>query len=119
MTSDFTQFILDQLTGLGVLRARCMFGGVGIYCDEAFFAVIYQDALYLKVDDVNRTTFEQAGSAAFKPFALRATTLHYWSVPAEVMEDSRLLRDWARGALAAAQRMPAKKPPLRLKQQPR
>jgi len=119
MTSDFPRFILDQLAGLGILRARRMFGGVGIYCDEAFFAIVYQDTLYLKVDDVNRAMFLQAGSIAFKPFAHRSTTLQYWSAPADVLEDARLLCDWARGAVAAAQRLPAKKAPRRLARQPR
>jgi len=111
MTSDYLQFILDQLTGLGALRARRMFGGVGIYCDEIFFAIVHRDTLYFKVDDTNRAAFLQAGSDAFKPFEHRSTTLQYYAVPSEVLEDSRQLRDWARGALAAARRLPIKKLP--------
>lgn len=48
MTSDYTQFVLDQLAGLGRLRVRRMFGGAGIYCDEIFFAIVNQDTLYLE-----------------------------------------------------------------------
>jgi DNA transformation protein and related proteins len=74
MTSDYTQFVLDQLTGLGRLRVRRMFGGAGIYCDEMFFAIADHDTLYLKADDTNRETYLQAGSVAFKPSAHRSTT---------------------------------------------
>ncbi len=119
MTSESTQFILDQLAGLGLLCARRMFGGVGIYCDEIFFAIVHKDTLYLKVDDANRAAFLHAGSVAFKPFAHRPTILQYYCVPVEVLEDASRLREWARDALAAARRLPAKKPPRRLARQPR
>ena len=119
MISDYTQFVLDQLAGLGRLRIRRMFGGVGIYCDEMFFAIVYQDMLYLKADDANRAQFLQAGSTAFKPFTQRSTILQYYAVPGDVLEDSLLLREWAQGAVAAARRLPAKKPPHRLAHRPR
>ena len=117
MTNGYTQFVLDQLAGLGQLRVRRMFGGAGIYCDETFFAIAYHETLYLKVDDINRALFLQAGCAAFKPFPNRSTTLQYYAVPAAVLEESHLLCDWARGALAAARRLPAKKPARRLARQ--
>lgn len=110
MNSDFTQFVLDQLAGLGKLRARRMFGGVGIYCDEVFFAIVYQDTLYFKVDDATRAAFVQAGSVAFKPSVHRAMTLQYYALPADVLESAPSLRDWAREALAVARRVPQKKP---------
>ena len=113
MTSDFTQFVLDQLVGLGKLRARRMFGGVGIYCDEVFFAIIHQDTLYFKVDDSTRAAFVQAGCVAFKPSAHRAMTLQYYARPADELESAPSLRDWAREALAVARRVPQKKPPVR------
>ena len=119
MISPYTQFVLDQLAGSGLLRVRRMFGGVGIYCDEIFFAIVYRDILYFKADDTNRAPFLQAGSTAFKPFAQRSTILQYYSVPGDVLEDSLLLREWARGAVAAARRLPAKKPPHRLAHRPR
>ena len=65
MTSDYLQFVLDQLAGLGCLREQRMFGGAGIYCDEIFFAIVYQDTLYLKVDNADRAVFVQAGSTPF------------------------------------------------------
>ena len=70
MTSDYLQFVLDQLAGLGCLRERRMFGGAGIYCDEIFFAIVYQDTLYLKVDNAHRAVFVQAGSTPFKPLPI-------------------------------------------------
>ena len=45
-----------------------MFGGVGIYAKEAFFALVDDDVLYLKVDDSNRGDFEARGMSPFQPF---------------------------------------------------
>lgn len=35
-----------------------MFGGVGLYAGELFFALIDDDILYLKADDTTRAAFE-------------------------------------------------------------
>ena len=41
-----------------------MFGGVGIYAGELFFALIADDTLYLKADDQTRSEFERRGLGA-------------------------------------------------------
>jgi DNA transformation protein len=38
-----------------------MFGGVGIYAAELFFALLDDDTLYFKVDDATRPQFESRG----------------------------------------------------------
>ena len=55
VSPSFSTYILEQL-GRSVrgIRARNMFGGVGIYSGELFFALIDDDTLYFKVDDSNR-----------------------------------------------------------------
>ena len=56
---SFRTFIVDQLSRIAPrVRARSMFGGVGIYSGDLFFALIADDALYFKVDDSNRGDFE-------------------------------------------------------------
>lgn len=62
MTEGFRAFVLEQLARVTpALRARNMFGGVGVYSDDLFFALMDDDVLYLKVDDVNRARFEARG----------------------------------------------------------
>ena len=53
-SSSFEVFVVDQLSELGTVTSRKMFGGVGLYCDDRFFGLIAHDQLYLKVDDSNR-----------------------------------------------------------------
>jgi hypothetical protein len=64
VSSGYQTFVLDQLRPtLPGVRAKRMFGGVGLYADELFFALIDDDVLYLKVDDETRPDFERRGSA--------------------------------------------------------
>ena len=98
----FETFVLDQLSDLGDVTARKMFGGVGLYCDGYFFGIIARDEVYLKVDDHTRATFEGAGSHPFKPYADRPMTMQYYSVPVDVLESAPELVAWARKAVGVA-----------------
>ena len=111
MSSNLIDHCLEMLAPLGAVRAKRMFGGHGLYCDDLFFALIAADRLYLKVDASTRPAFEQADC---EPLVYDAKTgsvaLGYWSVPAEAMESPALMQPWARQALAAALRARAAKP---------
>jgi|SRR5579862_4614549 len=100
---DYRDYVLEQLAGLGGVRSRPMFGGVGLYCEEHFFGLIADDTLYLRVDDSNRTDYTARGMRAFRPYADRpqlSTT--YYEIPAEILEDATQLASWAQRSLAAA-----------------
>ena len=109
-TSGFETFVVDQLTELGAVAPRRMFGGVGLYCDGLFFALIAQDRLYLKVDDQTRGLFEAAGSTPFRPYEDRPVTMQYYAVPIDILESAPALVEWARRAVGAASRAAAAKP---------
>jgi DNA transformation protein len=105
---EFRDFVLDQLRGVPRLRALRMFGGVGLYSGEVFFAILAGDELFLKVDDTTRARYEAVGSQPFRPFADRPMTMAYWRVPLEVLEDGTELVTWAREAVRVAAAAPAK-----------
>jgi DNA transformation protein len=44
VSSDYLDYVRDQLSGLGGVTSRRMFGGAGLYCDEFFFALVDNDA---------------------------------------------------------------------------
>jgi len=103
VSDDYRDFVLEQLAPAGRVTPRAMFGGVGLYLDGLFFALIDDDTLYFKTDDSNRARFEQAGSRPFCPFPDRPDqAMAYWQVTAEVLEDADELAAWAREALAVA-----------------
>jgi DNA transformation protein and related proteins len=104
VSEGFKALVLDNLTELGDVTPRSMFGGVELYCDGVFFAVIAADVIYLKVDDTNRSDFEGAGMQPFKPYPDRAGTMQYYAVPLDVVESAPELVEWSRKAVAVAVR---------------
>ena len=102
VSASFLDFVLDQLAGVDGLRARAMFGGVGLYAEDIFFGILAADVLFFKVGDTNRHEYEDAGSAPFKPYADRAMTMPYYNVPIAVLEDAAALGEWAARAVAVA-----------------
>lgn len=105
VSPSFRAFILEQLGRIvPQLRARGMFGGVGIYAGDVFFALIDDDTLYLKVDDVNRPDFEARDMSPFRPYGDDRETMQYYEVPADLLDDPQTLRPWAEKAIAAAGR---------------
>ncbi|PXA86329.1 hypothetical protein DMC25_14150 [Caulobacter sp. D4A] len=103
VSDDFLEFVLEQLAPLGQLKPKRMFGGVGLYANGLFFAILDDDTLYLKGDETLKPQFEAAGSLAFDPFG-EGKPMAYWSAPAEAMDDPDLLVEWAHRALAVAAR---------------
>ena len=107
--NSYVDFVCEQLAPLGRIRVRAMFGGYGLYCDDLFFALIADNVLYLKVDEVNRPEFEALGLQPFKPFEDKPETMNYFPAPADMFESSEGLHRWAGGALACARRAAAAK----------
>lgn len=107
VSESFRTFVMECLQEVIPARAKRMFGGVGVYSDGYFFALIHDDRLYFKVDDSNRPDFERHGSQPFRPYD-DERSMSYYEVPIEVLEDAESLAEWARKALAAA--VDAKRP---------
>ena len=111
---EFLDFLQDLFGALGVVRARSMFGGVGLYIDELMFGFLDRDeTIYLRVDDANRPAFEAAGSNPFR-YPLKTGEefeIGYWRMPEEALEQPELAAEWARGSLEAAMRKKAASSP--------
>jgi DNA transformation protein len=110
-TNPYIEFLVEQFEPLGEIRVKAMFGGYGLYCDEVFFALVANNALFLKADDVNRPQFEAAGLKAFRPYQDRTDVMQYYEAPAEMFEDPEVLKQWVGGAIAAGGRAKIKKKP--------
>lgn len=102
VTPGFADFVVEQLDGCGAITTKRMFGGVGIYAGDVFFALLDNDILYLKVDDSNREDFTRAGGKPFRPFGDDRDKMQYYSVPVSVLEDADALCAWGRKAIAVA-----------------
>jgi DNA transformation protein and related proteins len=102
VSDDYLAYVVDQLTCLGRVESKRMFGGVGIYFKDLFFAIIAEDVLYFKVDDSNRPDYEAAGMEPFRPFEDKTAVMSYYEVPIDILENRHRLRDWAQKALTVA-----------------
>jgi DNA transformation protein and related proteins len=111
VSSSFKTFILEQL-GRRVrgIRGRNMFGGVGIYGGEFFFALIADDTLYFKVDESNRPDFEARGMGPFRPSREHRDVMQYYRVPDDLLEDDEALGQWAEKAVVVARRARSRTP---------
>lgn len=114
VSKAYREFVVEQLERVTRVAAKSMFGGVGLYADGLFFALIDDDTLYFKVDDTNRRDFESVGMGPFMPFKDDSHVMQYYEVPADVLEDSPTLAEWVAKAVAVARsrrgaRKPAKK----------
>ena len=108
---SFRTYILEQLgRSVREIRARNMFGGVGIYGGQLFFALIDDDTLYFKVDESNRRDFEARGMGPFQPYGEEGETMGYYRVPEDLLEDSEVLGQWAAKAIDVARRAKARSP---------
>ena len=102
---SYQTMIVEQLSrALPAVRARRMFGGVGIYSEEAFFALIADDVLYFKVGPDTRGEYEARGLPPFRPFGEGGAEMQYFQVPEDVVEDIDELRRWSQRAVAVARR---------------
>ncbi len=90
------------------MTARSMFGGVGLYTDGLFFALIAEDRLYFKVNDTTRPDFERLGMEPFRPFG-EEQAMGYYEVPVDVLEDTAQLEVWMRKAVEVARQAKRKK----------
>ena len=116
VSENFTAFVVDQLEACGPIVTKRMFGGVGVYAGDLFFALLDNDVLYLKVDDSNRGDFEAAGTGPFRPYGDGGETMQYYEVPVAVLEDAGELERWARKAIRVAElKRSSKRKPARRK----
>src|SRR5260370_25448292 len=113
-SNSFRTFVLEQLGRVvDHVRGRSMFGGIGIYASDLFFALIADDVLYLKVDAFNRPDFEARGRAPFRPLAERGETMQYYPLPDDVLADVDALRPCVEKAMAPSRRTPRRPRPRR------
>jgi DNA transformation protein and related proteins len=115
VTDRFTEFVVDQLEACGLITSKRMFGGVGVYADDLFVAILDNDVLYLKVDDSNRGDFERVASGPFRPYGDDSEVMQYYNVPVSVLEDADALTRWAAKAIAVARAKKAGKPKPRMR----
>jgi DNA transformation protein and related proteins len=98
----YKEYVIEQLSYLGSVTVRKMFGGAGIYFDGLIFGLLANDVLYFKVDDSNKLEYERAGMKPFQPFEDKPMVMSYYEVPVDILENRELLAEWAKKSLLAS-----------------
>ena len=107
------EFINDLFAPFGPVTVRRMFGGAGIYREGLMFALVFDGAIFLKVDDASIPDFEREGSRPFvytrakSPGKIGRASPSYWRLPERLYDDPEDLARWAERALAIARRKKA------------
>ncbi|WFU77495.1 TfoX/Sxy family protein [Bradyrhizobium sp. CIAT3101] len=107
------EFLIDLFSSFGPVTVRKMFSGHGISVDGINFALSLRAGLFFRADEITIPDFEAEGSKPFQ-YSTRAKTVlvnSYWELPARLFDDSEDFVQWARAALAAAQRAKVRKRP--------
>ena len=112
-SDSFAEFLREELAPLGRITLRRMFGKTGVFADGVMFAMVSENTLYFRVDDLNRATFKEAEAFGPLNYAKQGQTidLAFWRAPDRLFDETDELVAWARAALGAAHRVAAKRKP--------
>ncbi len=108
VSDAYRDYVLEQIGGVPGLSWRRMFGGVGVYSEGAFFAVMDDDQVFFRVSDATRPAYVARGAGPFAPMGDDKPMMGYFEVPADVLDDRAAARAWALEAIAAARAAKAK-----------
>ena len=110
-SDGFVEFLREQLSPLGYITVRRMFGKTGVFCDGVMLGMVRDNTLYFRVDSDNRAELKEAVSFPPLNYAKRGGTidLSFWRAPERLFDEPDELVVWARSALAAAHRVADKR----------
>jgi DNA transformation protein and related proteins len=104
------EFIRELFASFGPVTVKRLFGGLGISSDGLTFALVFDGAIFLKVDDDSIPDFEREGSRPFVYTRAKSkgrvgkASMSYWRLPERLYDDPDELAVWARRAFAIAER---------------
>jgi DNA transformation protein len=93
---EMGEALVKTLSVLGDVNGRKMFGGYGIFIEDAMFAMVSsQGEIHFKVDDGNRSKYEATGSLQFH-------NMPYYQLPEAIFQNEDELFAWAKESMAIA-----------------
>jgi DNA transformation protein len=104
------EFIRELFSQFRSVTMRRLFGGAGLFSEGLIFGLVFDGAVYLKVDETSIPDFEREGSQPFvytrakSPGRVGRRSLSYWRLPERLYDDPDELAVWAARALAIAER---------------
>ncbi len=109
VSQAYKAHLLEQLAPVEGLRAKGLFGEVGLYSGDLLFGMIVDDIVVFKVDDTNRDDYDAVGVAPWIAPWNPGRPTAYRVVPAAIVRAAARLPAWAAKAVAVAARKPKKR----------
>jgi DNA transformation protein len=104
------EFVRELFAQFRPVTMKRLFGGAGLWSEDLMFGLVFDGAIYLKVDETSIPDFQREGSQPFvytrakSPGRIGRHSLSYWRLPERLYYDPDELAVWAGRALAIAQR---------------
>ncbi len=107
VTDEGVRRLLAPLEAVRPITSRKMFGGVGVYCEGVFFAVVDDDRLYLKTDAELDPRFDAVGAAQWVVEGPSGGPMPYRELPGGLGPEE--VAEWVDLAVAVAVRKKRKR----------
>ena len=114
LSREYRDYVLDLFSGLGPVQIKRMFGGAGVYLDDACFALILSSEEILMRGDADLgPAYEAEGSEQWiydgnNP-KRGPVAMPYWRLPDSAQDDPDEAVEWARRSLVPAEAAAAEK----------
>ena len=94
--SEACECLKQDLSSIGDISSRKMFGGYGLFAGKAMFALVTSEGkIFFKVAKANQRCYEEAGAEKFGK-------MPYYALPDAVRKNPTMLDDWARASIKIA-----------------
>lgn len=103
VSNHFIIHAVESMTNVVPVSYRRIFNGYGIYHNGVQFAIVVNDHLYFRADDLSRNLYLAKKMSAFQPNAVTMGETSFFQLPDEVLNDPSELHHWMRIAVEAAQ----------------
>lgn len=107
VSKEFVDRVTETLGAVRPITVKKMFGGIGLYVGDAFFALGDDDRLYFKVDAKTVADYESKGMGPW--ICNGRVNEKYRELPAHVLENGETLGEWIDEAVRVVNEAPAPK----------
>lgn len=95
MSEHLFEYMQDVLKSQGKLSTKRLFSGKAVYLNGIIFAIIFNEIIYLKVDE---TLSKELVSQSLKPFTYqrkdKTIALSYVEAPGDIYDDEEAALYW-------------------------
>lgn len=98
-STNYLNFILDQLFNWKKVYTKRMFGCIGLYADGLMFGIIAKETIFFKVDKSNINNCLEADSKPLTLFKSNNIVASFYEVPIEIIENTNQFVLWTEASL--------------------